>query len=336
MPIIGLALVGGAAALLINYLNTPVQPVGKGCTSPTGADGDTQCINQENMVCDNGVWVAGGNGCGSSQKIKGEACSVVGSGHCSSQYSGSNLYYVCESDGFAYSDGTPCTSADIAACNVLNCVQSNYMCGGPNGTDLYQDYVCDPKKGHCNYMQVYPNSSVCAQRTLGSATVFINNQKIDPTTDKLNPYTLYQNNRAVIEVQVTDTTGMALEGVDISITSDTPGWGGFASPSDLADHSMNCSEVTGVSGATGKGTTMWLWTAFGEMNLFGNNTQIITLKVTTTYLTVSLVQYVYLALPNGNFLAGMTSDGVLYGSVCCGAATSFGCSAQSQITMDSS
>jgi hypothetical protein len=223
-----------------------------------------------------------------------------------------------------------CTAEDIATCNVLNCSQSNYKC---DGTTLYQDYVCDPKQGKCNYMQAYANNSTCAARTLGSATVYINNQKIDPTTAQLNPFTLYQNDRASLLVVATDTKGMALPGATVTIQNNLSDWGGFANPADLSDHSMNCSSTSGLTGTNGKASGLWLWTAYGETNLFGSNTHIVTLTVSVTYQGTTLKQYIYIALPNNNFFAGMTNDGVLYGSVCCGAATAYGCPGQSTITM---
>lgn len=299
-------------------------------------NGDTRCdpITGVSQICQGNAWTNGGTKqCGGT--VKGDACSVPGSGYCKG-----GLYFVCAGDNFAYSDNTPCTPADIANCNGMACVQSTLRCGGiipgDSPTDLYQDLRCNPKTGKCNFMQVYPGSSYCAARVLGAATVSINNHSIDPNTSKINPYVIYEGDRATIIVTATDSKGVILKGASVKIDSDSPDWGGFANLSDLSDHRMNCSTVSGITGDMGKAGTLWLFTAFKGIDPFGNNGQTVKLKITVTYNDTSLVQYIYLSLVHGEWVAGLTADGVLYGTICCGASSPFpSCEAQSTMDMES-
>ena len=295
------------------------------CTNPAGADGIYACNGGVNQQCKDGVWVAGGNKC-SGTHIKGSACSNPGAGYCG----GDTKYYVCENDGFSYSDGTPCANAN--SCLVLGCQQSYWRCGGvisgDSANDLYTDYRCNPNEDVCNFMSVEHNSPSCASRVPGAIYATVNGfNAINgglPIPQDLNLDGTHCNcglfgcgndgtQHADIVLTVRDSKGSALGGATVTVqnVSNAGIWGGFVNPNDSSDHAINCGEYFGSTGADGTIKAKWVWV--WEGGALGND-QAQTFLVTATANGVSVQAKFQLLIHGKSDLGQWTCDGITYGS----------------------
>lgn len=320
----------------ISPVQTCTPTPGQGCTSPTGTNGQTECINNQEEVCRDGVWNTTGITC-SGTKIRGMACSVPGSGYCDPS---SSDYYVCESDGYAYSDGTQCPAQNISPCTRLACSNNVVQCGGnvipgDNTNDYYTDYVCNPIKGVCNFMLVTHNSPACTASKPAGMGIVVNGiqyqsgHPIAVLTSNLNGCNATcipilgcivpgspSSTPAKITILVVDSMGAGVGGATVTITSDGPGIGGFVNPTDPSDHTINCANDTALTDANGVVDFEWVHTWMANL---GHTVNTVNMTVTATHGggSYSYTFPIQLDDNNGNIWnSSPTCEGITYGSQC--------------------
>lgn len=312
---------------------------GQDCSSPTGKNGATQCVGTQLELCSNGVWHTTGSTCGGSH-TKGIACSVPGSGYCGSS---DGKYYVCESDGYAYSDGTNCPAANASPCTKLACSNQFVQCGGgvisgDSTNDYYTDYVCNPIQDKCNFLLVTHNSPACMATKPAAMGVIVNGvqyaqgQPVAVLSSAVNGCNATclpivgcigagnsSATPAKISILVADSTGAGIGGATVTITSDQPHIGGFVNPDDTSDLSMNCTSDTATTDATGVVKFEWVHTKMADT---GHTTSQVNMTVAmthggSTYTTSFPIQMdnneTNIIAPGGS---NLTCEGLHYGSQC--------------------
>lgn len=273
-PIVGLALIGGAAAGFYwwyskNKCPTPnekktIDGVCKTCLPFP----DSSLVLMHTWQDTPGVCDDGGNGGGT---IKGDPCGVIGSGYCKE-----GKYYICKNDGYAWYDGTPCTGEN---CLALNCGANNYICGGvvegDADSDYYYDYRCNPVDGKCNFMKVTHNSIICAIK-VSSVNVKINGQSCY-IGDVLFPVDIYDVGTrwistgfpplptwelvvapdVIISVEVKDQFGRIMKTVPVNIIVDS---GFIGNLMNWEETTGSCHSASGFTGDDGVFDQKWQWT----------------------------------------------------------------------------
>jgi hypothetical protein len=201
--------------------------------------------------------------------IKGDVCNVLGAAYCSN-----GKYYVCKSNGYAYNDGTECSTEQ---CMALSCGSSNYKCGGVVDGDLvsdyYYDYRCDPITGRCNFLKVKHNSTVCS-RKVNSINCTINDSSA-VVNGIANPYSVLPEGydrrwvgirhaklidppEVVIKFVVKDQFGDVMSDIPIKlVTNSEDTIGGFV---DEANDRIYCKNYVSQTDDDGVFQTKWLWT----------------------------------------------------------------------------
>jgi hypothetical protein len=340
MPIVGIAMLSGAGYLLYNLLSKPEG--GNPCTNPNAESGDTACLNGLDMICQDGNWAEGGNACGGGGGTKkGMACSVPGSGYCGGS---DNLYYVCKSDGYAYSDGNPatCPPQNQSPCQRLACSGNLTQCGGvvagDHTGDYYTGYTCNAVTGKCNFMLVQHNSAACTQQIPGNFSVGVNGTVVTGGSEApvigVDPHHcnaiilfgqyIYGGNPDFDPVDITigvvSTINNPLGGATVVLTQDRPDIGGFVTHRASSNpYTMDCNSAVDFTGSDGTVSFRYLRTFLHDNN---QQTVNINIEISNGGETIGAVLPIIFAGggcpdgPGGVNTGCITCNGITYGSVC--------------------
>jgi len=142
---------------LFSYWKNTGRFCDEGCT-----DGDTRCYNGISQICQNGVWVPGGDACGGGET---PVLCIEGATRCQ----GADRIQCQDAQWKVI--GT-CSAAD---CVGIACVKNQVVCDEYD--TAYYDVCCDPRSNQCAPTMYLPNAAVCKNAGPGYlTTVDVNGQ----------------------------------------------------------------------------------------------------------------------------------------------------------------